>query len=206
MNSKLLVKLDKILLATRNRDKIKEIADALNTLNINIVSAFDVDVPQVDEDEETLEGNALKKARELALATGLPALADDTGLEVEALNGAPGVYSSRYAGAGASYDDNVNKLLTELEGVPPSRRQARFRTVMAFVYNDTVHLAQGECQGLITETKRGEQGFGYDPVFLVPEQDKTFAEMTLAEKNNISHRGRALAKMVEYLRGVAQPG
>ena len=206
MNSKSLVKIDKILLATRNRDKIKEIASALKELNIGIVSAFDYDVPEVDEDQDTLEGNALKKARELAQATGLPALADDTGLEVNALNGAPGVYSSRYAGPGASYEDNVNKLLNELEGVPPSRRQARFRTVMAFVYHDTEQLAEGECQGLITETKRGKQGFGYDPVFLVPEQDKTFAEMTLAEKNNSSHRGRALARMVEYLRGVAQPG
>jgi XTP/dITP diphosphohydrolase len=206
MNSKSLVKIESLLLATRNRDKIKEIANALQDLNLNIVSAFDVDVPDVDEDQDTLEGNALKKARELARATGLPALADDTGLEVDALNGAPGVYSSRYAGPGASYEDNVNKLLNELEGVPPSRRQARFRTVMAFVYDDTEQLAEGECQGLITETKRGEQGFGYDPVFLVPEQDKTFAEMTLAEKNNISHRGRALARMVVYLRGVAQPG
>jgi XTP/dITP diphosphohydrolase len=155
--------------------------------------------PKVIEDKPTLEENAIKKAIAFARATGYPALADDTGLEVEILNGAPGIYSARYSGADATYDKNVDKLLRELEGIPFDKRQAQFRTVMALAYNETVDTVDGICQGYIVHERRGAGGFGYDPVFFVPDFNKTFAEMALDEKNQISHRGRALQKVKALL-------
>ncbi|MDZ7363176.1 MAG: XTP/dITP diphosphatase [candidate division KSB1 bacterium] len=183
----------KIVLATRNQDKIIEIRDALAGLSIQI---FNLDsfpnAPEVIEDGETLEANAIKKALAIHQHTNLPAVADDTGLMVEALDGAPGVFSSRFAGPGATYADNVQKLLRLMKGVPPAQRSAEFRTVIALAVQGKTHVVEGRCRGEITLAPAGSNGFGYDPVFFVPELNKTFAELTLAEKNRVSHRGRAL--------------
>ena len=186
----------RLLLATRNLDKIEEIREALAGLEIDLLTVDELGpLPEVIEDQETLLGNAVKKAATLASLSGLLALADDTGLEVDALNGAPGVYSSRYSGEGATYAENVAKLLSDLVGVPSSERTARFRCVIAIADARGVETVDGVCEGYILDAPRGSGGFGYDPVFLVPESSKTFAELTLAEKNRISHRGRALARM-----------
>ena len=184
----------RILVATKNPDKIREISDALSGLDLVLVSMHDIpDLPDVDEDQNTLQDNAMKKARELSQFTGLPALADDTGLEVDALNGAPGVYSSRYAGANAAYEENVRKLLQEMHS--KSNRSARFRTVAALVWNHHIRTVEGVCEGEILTERRGDGGFGYDPVFYIPEYGQTFAQMPLTLKNKISHRGKAIAKI-----------
>lgn len=184
-----------LLLATANQDKVKELSLLLKEAPITILSINDLDTyPKVVEDKPTLEENAIKKAIAFARATGYPALADDTGLEVDILDGAPGVYSARYAGAGATYDENVDKLLRQLDGIPYNKRRAKFRTVMALAYDEKIDTVEGVCQGYILHERRGADGFGYDPVFFVPEFNKTFAEMALDEKNKISHRGRALQK------------
>lgn len=194
------MKWEHVLLATANLDKVKEMADFLQDLPITVLSINDLDkFPNVIEDQPTLEGNATKKALEFAKATGYPSLADDTGLEVDALNGAPGVYSARYAGEHATYSDNVDKLLDNLNNTPAAQRTARFRTVMAFAFGDTVETVEGICEGTILNTRRGKGGFGYDPVFFLPELNKTFAEMYLTEKNKVSHRGKALQKMKNVL-------
>jgi len=188
--------LEKLLIATSNKHKIDEISKILTDVGISVLSINDFsNHPQVIEDRDTLAGNARKKAVEFAEYFDLPALADDTGLEVDALNGAPGVFSARYAGENAGYDENVNKLLQELKAVPPNLRTARFRTVMALAIGRQVFTVEGLCEGIITRNRRGDKGFGYDPVFFVPELNKTFAEMTLEEKNRTSHRGRALEKL-----------
>jgi len=187
--------LPEIVLATRNHDKVIEIRAAFAGMPIQILSLDNFpQAPEVVEDRDTLEANAIKKALEIHRHTNLPAVADDTGLMVGALNGAPGVYSSRFAGPGATYFDNVQKLLRMMEGVPLTQRSAEFRTVIALAVNGETYIVDGRCPGQITLAPRGNRGFGYDPVFLVPELNKTFAEMALAEKNEISHRGRALAK------------
>jgi len=186
----------KVVLATANPDKAREIADALS--GFDLVPRPD-DVPEVDETADTLEGNARLKAEALCAATGEAAVADDTGLEVEALGGRPGVYSSRFAGPNASYADNVAKLLRELDGV--ENRRARFRTV-AFVMFPDGHevIAEGIVDGQIAAEGRGDDGFGYDPVFIPDDGDgRTFAEMTLAEKQIISHRGRAFRALAVRL-------
>lgn len=184
----------KLFIATKNLDKIREITDALNGLDIDIVSIKDIpDLPDVDEDQDSLEGNAIKKAREFSQATGLPALADDTGLQVDALNGEPGVFSSRYAGPHAGYDENVDKLLKSLKG--ESNRKARFITVAALAWGDYLQTVKGVCDGEILTERRGTGKFGYDPVFYIPKYGKTFAEMPLELKNQISHRGKAMAQI-----------
>lgn len=191
-----------ILLATHNRDKAKEFQGILGDLGIELLTldAFPL-VGLVTEDGLTLEENALKKAVEVQRQTGLPSLADDTGLEVRYLNDAPGVYSSRFAGPGASYTDNVQKLLGALRGVPPRRRGARFRTVLAFVQaSGHYEIADGAVRGVITESPRGSGGFGYDPVFLPDGFTETYAEMTTQTKNSISHRARAGAGMKDVLK------
>ncbi len=182
----------RIVLATRNEDKQREIQALLGDLGIDLLGlqAFP-GAPEVIEDGATLEANAVKKAKQIAEFTGLTSVADDTGLEVEALQGRPGVHSSRYAGGGAAYADNVRKLLAELEGVPSARRRARFRCVVALCHKGAAEVVEGVCEGRITEAPQGEGGFGYDPVFYVPEYGRTFAEMTLEEKNRVSHRARA---------------
>jgi XTP/dITP diphosphohydrolase len=159
----------------------------------------------VEEDGETFAANAAKKAREVAAAAGLPALADDSGLEVDALDGAPGVRSARYAGAGHDDAANNRRLLAELAGVPTARRTARFRCAVALAdprgpLGDTVEIREGACAGVILESPRGHNGFGYDPLFLYPELGRTFAELSLEEKGRLSHRARALAAMLPVLR------
>jgi len=183
----------KIILATRNRDKLREIQDVFKSLPVEILTmdAYP-NAPEVIEDGATLEQNAIKKATEVHRATGLLSVADDTGLEVDYLNGRPGVYSSRFAGENASYDDNVNKLLETMQGASDEKRTARFRCVIAIVGHGIHELVEGSCPGVILTEKRGSSGFGYDPVFFVPEYNQTFAEMSLALKNEISHRGQAL--------------
>jgi len=184
-----------LVLATRNKDKVTEILAGLSHLNgtLRFLTLDDFpDAPEVVEDGESLEENAIKKAREIHQATGLPALAADTGLMVEALNGAPGVYSGRYAGPKATYADNVQKLLRDLHAYDLSSRKARFCAVIAFAHDNKIEIARGECRGTIARAPRGVGKFGYDPVFIVDGIGKTYAEMSMAEKNQISHRGRAL--------------
>jgi len=220
----------KIVLATHNRDKAREIRSMLAGLDIAVLTVDDFPgVPDPVEDGTTLEANALKKAREIRDHTGVSALADDTGLEVDALDGAPGVQSARFASTtddNASYDANVDKLLREMDGVPADGRSARFRTVMALALTgedrdrlrahlsahperagalhskggepDTL-ISEGIIEGVITTRRRGSGGFGYDPVFFEPRCGKTLAEMTADEKNQTSHRYRALVEMRELL-------
>jgi XTP/dITP diphosphohydrolase len=159
------------------------------------------DVPDVVEDGDTCEANAIKKAAAVSKATGLLAVADDTGLEVDALGGRPGVYAARYAGSEASYEDNCRKLLKELSGVPTDRRTARFITVAAVASASAkVDVMSGVLDGLITEAPAGTKGFGYDPVFYVPELGKTLAELSPEQKNRISHRARAFSQVRELLK------
>ncbi len=184
-----------LVLATRNRDKVREMRQVLAGAGWEVLSLEEFPgVPEVIEDGTSIEANAIKKAVTVAQHTGFLAMADDTGLEVDALGGAPGVCSSRYAGPGATYADNVRKLLRQLEGVPEEQRQARFRCVIALAQGERVRTVEGVCEGVITTVPKGDGGFGYDPVFLVPSLGKTFAEMPLAQKNAISHRGQALQK------------
>lgn len=191
----------KLVLATHNKDKISELQAVLKDEQVSILTCDDFPgMPDVIEDGETLEENALKKAREIHQYTQLPVLADDTGLEVSALGGAPGVKSSRYAGEHASYADNVAKLLKEMSQIPKEQREARFRTVMVYLDDRYQLMTEGEVQGQILEEVCGDGGFGYDPVFYYPPLKKTFSELTLQEKNNISHRGQALLTMIKILR------
>jgi XTP/dITP diphosphohydrolase len=190
-----------LVLATRNPHKREELAALLGDLNIRIHTMDEFpEVPDVVEDGETCEANAIKKARSVSEATGLLAVADDTGLEVDALNGRPGVYAARYAGEHATYEDNWRKLLRELTGVPFHDRTARFITVAAIVVpGKTVQVAKGQLDGLIAETPAGAHGFGYDPVFFVSELGKTLAEMSGLDKNRISHRAKAFAQVRNLL-------
>jgi len=183
-----------LVIATHNRDKAKEFDALLGGLGIEIftLDAFPAIGP-ILEDAETLEGNALKKARTVFRLTGMPAVADDTGLEVYYLNDEPGVFSSRYAGPGATYADNCRKLLDRMKGVPQRRRCARFRSVLAFVTpGGSEMLREGERRGVITEIPRGVFGFGYDPVFLPDGYKETFGEMEPGLKNRVSHRALAM--------------
>jgi XTP/dITP diphosphohydrolase len=190
----------KVLLASRNPDKLREIKEKVASLNIQIVTPDDFPgLPEVEEDGETLEENAAKKACTLHELTNLPTIADDTGLEVDALGGQPGVYSARYAGPEATYQDNVRKLIEEMAGVPAEQRGARFRCVIAYVHDEKTELFEGRIDGMISAESAGESGFGYDPVFYVPEDEKTFAQLSLERKNEISHRGRAIDAWVESI-------
>jgi len=194
------LRIDKLLLATNNKDKIKELRLILEDLNISLVPLGDISSMDIEETGDTLVENAFIKARAAFNATNLPSIADDTGLEVDYLNGAPGVFSARFAGADATYFDNNKKLLEMLTGVEREKRTAQFRCVAAFVANDTEFYVEGVCRGLILEDLKGENGFGYDPVFYVPELGKTFAEMSKQEKNLISHRGIAFRKIAEEIK------
>ncbi|MEQ9309631.1 MAG: RdgB/HAM1 family non-canonical purine NTP pyrophosphatase [Balneolaceae bacterium] len=191
--------MDKLVLASRNKNKIEEMKTLVSDLGIEVLSALDFTaLEEVEEDLPTLEGNALKKARYVHEQTGLPALSDDTGLEVRALNGAPGVYSARYAGEQATYQDNVLKLLDELGNT--KNRSAQFRTIVAFITDEKEFTFEGICEGEITTQQSGDKGFGYDPVFQPKGYDKTFAELDAEIKNKISHRGRAIQKFSSFLR------
>ncbi|NND72475.1 MAG: RdgB/HAM1 family non-canonical purine NTP pyrophosphatase [Rhodothermales bacterium] len=188
----------KILLATSNQGKIAEIRRLVEGKGIMILQPSDVDIDiDIEEDKDTLEGNAVKKATELNDLTGLPCLADDTGLEVSALGGRPGVHSARYAGPAGDAKSNRVKLLNELMG--HADRSARFRTVVAFVDGEGTHIFEGTCEGYIARGERGNAGFGYDPLFIPAGFETTFAEMTIDQKNVISHRARALARFLEFL-------
>lgn len=190
-----------LVLATNNRDKVKEIRHLLDDLPVTILTADDfLEFPDPEETGTTLVENAVLKARAIAQFCDLPALADDSGLEVDALNGAPGVYSSRYAGENVTYKDNYTKLLLSLAGVPQEQRTARFRCVMALVWEDgSVETVEGVAEGIITTTVQGDRGFGYDPVFFYPPLNKCFSEMSLEEKNQVSHRGKALQAARELI-------
>jgi XTP/dITP diphosphohydrolase len=192
-----------LLLATNNLGKAREISQALSDLNLRILSLHDLgERIRVEEDGKTYLENARKKAREVGLMTKKLTLADDSGLEVEALGGLPGVESANFARKGASDKENNEKLLKLLEGVPFERRRARFRCVMVLFdpLEKVEEWVEGSVEGFILDHPRGEQGFGYDPLFFIPELGKTLAELPLEVKNSISHRGRALMAIKEVLK------
>ena len=192
----------KVVIGTHNRDKLKELIMAfkLEDFNIELLSLDNFpEIGDIPETGKTLEDNALIKAREVHRRTNLPALSDDTGLEVDALRGAPGVFTARYAGQGCTYNDNVQKLLNDLEKVPLPNRTARFRTVVAYVDGDYEITAEGCCNGLISRSAQGENGFGYDPIFFIPDEKRTFSQMTIEEKEKYSHRGKAIRAIIKLL-------
>jgi XTP/dITP diphosphohydrolase len=206
-----------LVFATRNQGKLVELRDLLPGIDVLSVDEaaqrLGRDIPDVVEDADTFAGNASKKAREVSGATGWPALADDSGLEVDALAGAPGVYSARYAGD--QHDDAANnaKLLRVLADVPPAKRTARFRAVLALAdvagpLGDEVITADGACEGVILDAPRGSGGFGYDPLFFAPELGQTFAEAGVGPKSDLSHRARAMKaikpRLLEYLARLAR--
>lgn len=186
-----------LVFATNNKHKIREIGDLLEG-NFRILGLADLGITEdIPEEAETLEENALFKARYVHEKTGLSVFADDTGLEVTALGGAPGVYSARYAGESKSFDDNIEKLLREMRNA--TDRSARFRTVIALILDGSEYLFEGTVEGEIIRERRGVGGFGYDPVFIATGSDRTFAEIPLSEKNLISHRAKAMRKLIEFL-------
>lgn len=186
-----------LVFATNNKHKIKEINDLLDD-NFTILGLADKGITEdIPEEAETLEENALFKARYVHEKTGLNVFADDTGLEVPSLGGAPGVHSARYAGESKSFDDNIEKLLREMKDM--TERSARFRTVIALILDGSEYLFEGTVEGEIIRQRRGSGGFGYDPVFLASGYDLTFAEIPLSEKNRVSHRAKAMRKLIGFL-------
>jgi len=190
----------KVVIATHNKDKLKELKKGLSSLSIDLMdlSSFS-NIGEIVEDGDTLRENALIKAKAVYDSTGIPAIADDTGLEVDALGGKPGVYTARFAGENCSYIDNVNKMLKVMKKIKKSERGAIFKTVMAFYDGKQELFSEGVVKGIIAEEKKGLGGFGYDPIFYVVEEDKTFAEMTIEKKNIISHRGMAIKNLMPVL-------
>ncbi|MDX2442553.1 MAG: non-canonical purine NTP diphosphatase [Bacteroidales bacterium] len=187
----------KLIFATQNKHKIEEIKPGLNP-EVELIDLSDMGFKgEVPETSDTLEGNALEKANFVFNKYSMNTLSDDTGLEVESLNGEPGIFSARYAGDSKNSEENIEKLLDKLKG--KSNRKARFRTVIALILNNKEYLFEGIAEGEIVENRSGNMGFGYDPVFQPLGYDKTFAEMTLQEKNEISHRARALKKLTDFL-------
>lgn len=188
----------KLVFATNNQHKLQEIKEILKgkfeVVSLKEINFFD----EIEEPFETLEENALEKARVIHKFCGLDVFSDDTGLEVDALNGAPGVYSARYAGENCSFQDNVNKLLNALKN--QENRKAKFRTVIALILNNQEYTFDGVVEGEITKEQSGSEGFGYDPIFKPEGLETTFAEMTSEAKNNISHRGRAVQKLATFLK------
>jgi|TARA_B100000959_G_C14804353_1_gene551060 XTP/dITP diphosphohydrolase len=193
----------KIVIATRNRHKAVELQTLLHGVGYDAVRLDEIDpdgkIPEVEETGTTFKENALLKAHAIAKATGLPSVADDTGLEVDALGGAPGIFSARYSGENCTYEDNVKKLLRELSDVADDRRTARFKTVAVYVHKETELSAEGVVEGVITEKAEGFGGFGYDPVFSVWDMKKTYAQLADEEKNRVSHRGKAIRSLIEKL-------
>jgi XTP/dITP diphosphohydrolase len=189
----------KIVLASNNAGKVREINQILGDLDFEVVPQAEFGVPEADETGLSFVENAILKARHAAALSGLPAIADDSGLEVDALHGAPGIYSARYAGAGASDTDNLNKLLDAMRGVPEAERTARFQCLMVYMRHDedpTPLICQGTWEGRILESAQGESGFGYDPVFYVPERNCSSAQLDAETKNRLSHRGKALKQLL----------
>jgi len=190
----------KVVIATHNKDKLKELKRGLANLNIDLLDlSFFPEIGEIIEDGNTLKANALIKAKHVYQITGLPAIADDTGLEVDFLEGKPGVLTARFAGENCSYMDNVNKMLKVLKNVQNSHRGAIFKTVMVFYDGKRELFSEGIVKGIIAKKKKGLAGFGYDPIFYVVEEGKTFAEMTIEKKNIISHRGRAIKNLMPEL-------
>ena len=188
----------KLVFATNNKHKVDEVRKITSHHPVEIVSLAEINCfDDIPETADTLEGNALQKAHYIQEKFGLNCFADDTGLEVEALNNAPGVYSARYAGPGHDSEANMKKLLHEMEG--KENRKARFRTVIALVWNGKTYTFDGIVNGTITTTKRGENGFGYDPIFIPEGYEQTFAELGNDIKNQISHRAKAVEKLDEFL-------
>ncbi len=188
-----------LIFATHNRHKVSEV-QAMLPAGIHVRSLSDLGCDEdIPETADTLQGNALQKAQFVHERYHCNCFADDTGLEIDALDGRPGVYSARYAGEGCSFDDNVRKVLAELENVPLAQRTARFRTVVALILDGRTYFFEGKVEGFMTLERHGVAGFGYDPIFLPEGYGQTFAEMDASEKNRISHRGRAMAKMVGFL-------
>jgi XTP/dITP diphosphohydrolase len=196
-----------IVLASNNPGKVREIGQMLADLELEVLPQSSFNIEEVEETGLSFVENAIIKARHAAAASGLPAIADDSGLEVDALNGAPGIYSARYAGPGASDTENLQKLLVDLEKVTQEQRTARFQCLMVYMrhaQDPTPLICQGTWEGLISFEPRGKSGFGYDPVFFVPSLNCTSAELAPQEKNRLSHRGQALRQLVAAL-GHARP-
>jgi XTP/dITP diphosphohydrolase len=191
----------KLIFATNNQHKIEEIRSVIRNSSLQIVtlkeSGIDIDIP---EPYDTLEENASNKSKTIYALAGTNCFSEDTGLEVNALHGEPGVNSARYAGAEKSFDKNIKKLLHKLDGL--SDRSAKFRTVISLIINGNENLFEGICTGTIIHSKRGDNGFGYDPVFVPDGSLHTFAEMNIEEKNKFSHRKKATDKLVQYLNGL----
>ena len=204
-----------LVFATRNKGKLVELRELLPGISVLAIDEVGKIVPEVVEDADTFVGNATKKAREVSAATGLPALADDSGLEVDALGGAPGVISARYAGVSGHAEDPANnaKLLAALHGIPPERRTARFRAALVLAdvtgpLGEATLVSEGACEGVILDAPRGTGGFGYDPLFYCPELGQTFAEAGVGPKSDLSHRARAMRAMrpqlLAYLQQLAE--
>ena len=194
----------RVVLASGNAGKVREFNQLLAGAHIEVVPQSSFGVPEAEETGLTFVENAILKARNAARHTGLPAVADDSGIEADALNGAPGIYSARYAGPGASDEENLYKLLAALEGLPDERRGARFQCVIAYLRHaedPTPLICQGTWEGRILPAPRGANGFGYDPVFYVPDEGVSSAELAPETKNRLSHRGQALRKLLEGLGG-----
>jgi len=193
----------KWVLATGNQGKVKEMSELLNSFSIEVLPQNQFNVPDVPETGTTFVENAIIKARHASKLTGLPAIADDSGLEVDFINGQPGIYSARYAGEDASDQDNIDKLLSKLKGISPEQRKARFQCVLVYMrhaLDPTPIICQGTWEGVITETQHGEQGFGYDPIFWVEGEQMTSAQLTKQRKSELSHRGKALSQLVNILK------
>ena len=192
----------KVVLATSNAGKLREIRAMLKSMSWEILPQSEFDCPDAIEDGLSFVENAIKKARHACAFTGLPSIADDSGLEVDALLGAPGIYSARYAGEGASDEDNLQKLLIAMQDVPEDKRNARFRCVMVYMHHQhdpSPLICEGSWEGRISARKQGENGFGYDPVFYVPSHDCSSAQLNAEQKNAISHRGQALRALAGKL-------
>lgn len=191
-----------ILLATNNKSKVKEISEMMSGSDITFESLADAGINvEVEETGTTFEENALLKAREICKLSGKPTISDDSGLEIDALDGAPGIYSSRFMGEDTSYDIKNNALIEKLENVADPDRTARFRCCMALVLPDgREFVTEGAMEGIIAREPKGINGFGYDPILFIPEYNRTSAELSSEEKNNISHRGEALRKMIEVIK------
>lgn len=191
-----------IILATNNKSKVKEISEMMSGSDITFVSLADAGINvEVEETGTTFEENALLKAREMCKLSGKPTISDDSGLEIDALDGAPGIYSSRFMGEDTSYDIKNNALIEKLENVADPDRTARFRCCMALVLPDgREFVTEGAMEGIIAREPKGINGFGYDPILFIPEYNRTSAELSSEEKNNISHRGEALRKMIEVIK------
>jgi XTP/dITP diphosphohydrolase len=194
---------NKIVLASGNKGKVAELARLLSPLDFDVLPQSEFNVPEVAETGTTFVENAIIKARHAALVTGLPAIADDSGLAVDALDGAPGVYSARFAGENANDRDNIDKLLSEMADIPKSQRQAKFLCVLVFMRSaddPTPIICQGEWHGEIAKDIHGENGFGYDPVFWLTGQNCSSAQLSSEQKNTVSHRANAMKILLEKLR------